>query len=89
MIKSTDMKYASLYRQPRRELKSYNDWGDEASYGICLKRIGNNFYNDKMDDFGIFLSNKIVGVQHLLSYEFLYFEIFDSIDELKQHWECD
>lgn len=75
--------------------KSQNDFGDEKTTLLCLKRKGVDiFEGDPNNKFGIFLGeheNKfVVGVNDIGNkYKFNSCEVFDSEVEMKQTWVLD
>lgn len=89
MIESTDRYFLENYRKPMRRLASPDDWGDAATIGICLKRHN---YNYGENDFGIYLGQYpegwVVGIQDI-GFEVIKFEVFESLEELKNEWICD
>jgi len=76
--------------------KSAEDFGDDETIGLCVKRSGRDiFEGDPNDSFGIFLgkdsdNNYIIGINELGSkFKFVSGESFESLELLKQHWILD
>lgn len=73
---------------PFRELKTPDDWGDDATIGVHLKRKNTNIISAKESDFGRFLGGTLVGIKNWEG-RIISGELFDSLDELKSIWVID
>ena len=76
--------------RPFRKINHRDDWGDEQTIGVNLKRINYNFNNE--NDFGIYLGKHDIGfVVAIKSWDFKITggEVFTSLEELKTVWEID
>ncbi len=75
----------------RRRIKNRQDFGDEASVGVHLRREGLKDYKDH--DFGIYLGEHFkcfyVGTMLILKFQPTRLEVFDTLSELKEQWEVD
>ena len=76
--------------------KTQDDFGDDQTVGLCLKRRNRCIFSgDPNDSFGLFLglddNNKyIVGINELgHKFKFVGGESFDSIEDLKDDWVLD
>ena len=79
-----------------RERSDRSDFGGPDSYLLKVRRIGRDypFGDDIRDgDFGLYLGlhegRYTVAVQSILVADIIGHESFDSLDELKRHWELD
>jgi|TARA_B110000503_G_C6872373_1_gene299222 hypothetical protein len=96
---SPNVAYEALENTPafgdRRIPTSNEDYGDDETIGLCLKRkFKNLFEGDPNDKFAIFLGQKdnkfIVGVNQLGSkFNFSACETFDSREEMIEEWILD
>lgn len=90
MTTSKDPKYKSLYKTPVYYPTKGEYWGNQDTVGICLKkRINEKLFILGDKDFGKYygeLEGKFV--VHVDSHND-YYEIFDSLEELKERWEVD
>lgn len=73
-----------------------DDFGDEGTIGLCLKRRGRNIFSgDPNDSFGLFLglddnNRYIVGINKLGSkFAFVAGEAYESLTDLKIDWVLD
>ena len=73
-----------------------SDFGGPDSYLLKVRRIGRDypFGDDIQDgDFGLYLGSHegrfTVAVQSILVADIIGYESFDTLDELKRHWELD
>lgn len=79
----------------RRIPKGSEDYGDDQTVGLCLKRKNVIVFEGNPDDkFGIFLGKQedkfIVGVNKLGSrFDFTACETFDSFNEMVSEWVLD
>lgn len=79
----------------RRIPKNSEDYGDDQTVGLCLKRKNVNVFEGNPDDkFGIFLGKQkdkfIVGVNKLGSkFNFTACETFDNLNEMISEWILD
>lgn len=79
-----------------RSPSNQDDFGDEQTIGLCLKRRGKNiFQGDPDDSFGLFLglddnNRYIVGINKLGSkFAFVSGEAYESLADLKIDWVLD
>ena len=96
MLPTTSDEIRMLLQQittrPRR-LQNPHDWGDSQTRGICLKRIGVDFYNLKFGRdfaiyFGLFRNQYYIGLTDE-NMNITEFGKYDSLQELKYEWESD
>ena len=91
--------YEALMNTPMfgemRRPKGSEDYGDDGTVGLCLKRKNVNVFEGNPDDkFGIFLGKQedkfIVGVNKLGSkFDFTACETFDEFNEMVSEWVLD
>lgn len=97
----TELCYAQLEKAAFSHVRSripnsQDDFGDEYTVGLCVKRKGVNIFEGHPDDtFGLYLgvdanNRYIVGINKLgARYEFVSGEAFDSLVDLKEKWTLD
>lgn len=80
----------------RRIPTSQDDFGDEGTIGLCLKRRGRDIFSgDPNDSFGLFLGlddndRYIVGINEIGSkFKFVAGEAYESLADLKIDWVLD
>ncbi len=70
-----------------------NDFGDEATVGLNIKRMSKNFSEFTDHDFGVYLGyvrNKYhIGTCEILSFAPSKLESFNTLEELKKQWGLD
>jgi hypothetical protein len=78
------------------ERRDRSDFGGPNSHLLKVRRIGRNypFGDDIQDgDFGLYLGlhdgHYTVALQSVLVADIIGYESFDTLDELKRHWELD
>jgi hypothetical protein len=78
--------------RPFRELKGPDDWGDQDTVGVHLKKLNYNFSEAKAEDFGRYLGKHdigyVVGVKNWPG-QVVSGEVFETLEELKQRWQID
>lgn len=83
----------SMPRKGRRIPQNQDDWGDDKTIGLQLKKRDFDFNNsDPSDSFGMYLGsydNKYVVVRYGLLYEVLDAVVYDSQEEMKKDWVLD
>lgn len=77
----------------KRIAKSANDFGDDATVGLQLKRLRKTMANYEDHDFAFYLG-MVNGKFHVGTHEIGTFmptklESFDNLDDLKREWELD
>ena len=78
----------------QRQSKHEYDFGDQATVGSHVKRIGLGFHELQTErDFGAFLGEYEgrygIGIWSFGATHFVGCETFDSLEELKKHWQLD
>lgn len=77
----------------RRIPRDINDFGDNETVGLKVKRNGRTFFQQQDHDFGVYLGY-VNGQYHIGTCEIMSFvpselESFATLEELKQQWELD
>ena len=79
-----------------RERRHRGDFGGPDSHLLKVRRIGRDYpFGDEIrdGDFGLYLGlhdgRYTVALQSILVADIIGYESFDSLDELKRHWELD
>lgn len=90
------LSHAILSDIKHRIPKSADDFGDDETVGLCVKRKDHSIFSgDPNDSFGIFLgkdnnNNYIIGINELgYKFKFVSGESFESLESLKQNWILD
>ena len=74
-----------------REIKNASDWGDQATVGIQLKRMGATVYSSDTS-FGVYLgkhNNEWIIAIYEKDYKLGSCEIWDDYDAMRTAWEAD
>lgn len=78
--------------QTQRKIAHHEDWGDQATVGINLKRRGVPFYQATEECYGLYLGKHekgfVVGIKSWVT-ALKSGELFETLEELKQRWEID
>lgn len=90
-------RYDSTVFNERRDCRSRGDFGDTATVGLSLRRLGVNGATlagyDPDDAFGEFLGQHedgwVVGVKKLDYSGYSGCEVFGTLEDLKRRWELD
>lgn len=84
----------SMWFGPKRDPRNQHDFGDNATIGVHLKRIGISFhdYQDELD-FALFLGAQddgyVVAIKNMDASDIVGAEVFETLEQLKQVWELD
>jgi hypothetical protein len=73
-----------------RKMAHRDDWGDQQTIGVHLKRVGISFPYLKGGDFAVFLGKHSCGFVVYIKTSaggLASGEVFDTLDELKTRWE--
>jgi hypothetical protein len=83
----------------KRKPRDAEDWGDQATIRMQLKRKGRTLETAQDGDYGVYLGDHsawaqkkpayVVGLKPITSFKLIGVEIFSSVEDMKAEWMLD